>query len=92
MDPTARHEALLQVQGNYPTEILEKDSIAYNTLESIHAMKAIQAKMGKKAVIVTLSVTVNQWKMSCSYLHFFACVIGKNLRWILYLYSKPFPI
>ena len=48
MDPTARHEALLQVQGNYPTEILEKDSIAYNTLESIHAMKAIQAKNGEK--------------------------------------------
>ena len=48
MDPTARHGALLQVQGNYPTEILEKDSIAYNTLESIHAMKAIQAKNGEK--------------------------------------------
>jgi phosphoenolpyruvate carboxylase len=48
MDPSARHKALLQVQGDYPTEILEKDSIAYNTLESIHAMKAIQAKNGEK--------------------------------------------
>ena len=43
-----RHEALLKIQGDYPTHILDSNSIAYQTLESIHAMKFIQAKNGEK--------------------------------------------
>ena len=43
-----RHEALLKIEGDYPIHILDSNSIAYQTLESIHAMKFIQAKNGER--------------------------------------------
>lgn len=48
LDVSARHEVLLQLRGQFPTQLLDSESMAYQTLESIHSMRSIQAKNGEK--------------------------------------------
>ena len=48
LDMAARYEALLQLRGHFPVALLDADSIASQTLQSIHAMRDIQAKNGEK--------------------------------------------
>ena len=44
----ARYAILLKLRGHFPTHLLETDSIAFQTLESIHSMRTIQEKNGER--------------------------------------------